>query len=60
MIYILGHPAEITTARQCTRSVTDHIVLRNEARVARQELGFDVDSSFVICMQCGKAMALKV
>lgn len=60
MIYVLGHPARVTTERQCTRSVTDHIKLRNEARVARQELQFNVDESFVLCMQCGHAIALKV
>jgi len=60
MIYVLGHPAEVTTERQCTRSTIDHIQLRNEARVARQEQNFDVDSSYVLCMRCGKAISLKV
>ena len=60
VIYIMGHPARVTTDRQCTRSITDHITLRNEARVARQERGFDVDDSFVLCMQCGQAIPLQV
>jgi hypothetical protein len=60
MIYVMGHPAKVTTERQCTRSVTDHIKLRNEARVARQENHFDVDESFVLCMRCGQAIALRV
>jgi hypothetical protein len=59
-INVLGHKAEITTERVCTRSGDDHIILRNEARVARQNAGFDVDSSFVLCMRCGQAIALEV
>lgn len=60
MIYVFGHPAEITKDRQCTRSATDHFTLRNDARVARQQKNFNVDESFVICMQCGKAISLRV
>ena len=60
MIYVLGHPARVTTDRQCTRSHTDHIKLKHEARVDRQRLGFNVDESFALCMQCGEAISLKI
>ena len=59
-INVLGHKANITTDRQCKRSGADHITLRNEARVARQEAGKDVDDSFVLCGHCGEAISLKV
>jgi hypothetical protein len=60
MIYVLGHPAEVTTEKQCQRSATDHIELKHAARKDRQERHFDVDSSFVLCMRCGKALSLRI
>jgi hypothetical protein len=59
MIYVMGHPAEVTTERVCQRSGDDHIKLKHAARRDRQQLKFDVDESFVLCLRCGKAIALK-
>ena len=58
MLYALGHPVEITTERVCTRSGDDHILLKQAARKDRIEKGFDVNNSHVICLRCGKALAL--
>ncbi len=60
MIYVLGHPAQITTERTCTRSWDDHIKLKHEARADRQALGFNIDESFALCLRCGKAVPLKI
>lgn len=60
MVIVLGQNVEVTTERQCRRSATDHIQLRNSARVDRQKMKFDVENSFVLCMQCGQAVPLAV
>lgn len=59
MIYVLGHPAKITTEKQCRRSGDDHVKLKHEARADRKRLGFNVDDSYVLCLRCGMAVALK-
>lgn len=60
MIYLLGHPVDVTTDRICTRSGDDHVKLKQEARADRQRLGFNVDESFALCLRCGKAVSLAV
>jgi hypothetical protein len=60
MIYLLGHPVDVTTERTCTRSGDDHVKLKHEARADRQRLGFDVDESYALCLRCGKAVPLGV
>lgn len=59
MIYVLGHPAKITTERTCKRSGEDHMKLKHEARADRQKMKFNVDESFALCLRCGEAVSLK-
>lgn len=58
MLYVFGHPAEVTADRVCVRSGDDHTKLKHEARSERQKLNFNVDESFVLCLRCGKAIPL--
>jgi hypothetical protein len=49
----------MTTDKQCRRSTSDHVKLKQEARSDRQKLNFNVEESFVICLQCGMGISLK-
>lgn len=60
MIYVLGHPAVVTTERVCKRSGEDHLKLKHAARADRQLLEFNVDDSFALCLRCGEAVSLKI
>lgn len=60
MIYLLGHQIPVTSERQCRRSSTDHRTLVHEARVDRQRRNFNVEESYVLCIRCGMAIALKL
>jgi hypothetical protein len=54
-----GVDIAITSDRYCQRSATDHKILASEARIDRRNKGFNVDESYVLCLHCRKAIALK-
>jgi RNA polymerase-binding transcription factor DksA len=59
MIFVLGEDVAVTKAKQCTRSLTDHVKLRDEARLARKEKKLNIEESYVLCLGCGELVPLQ-
>jgi hypothetical protein len=56
---LLGAIVMPGTIDYCRMGLSDHRALVEECREARRKLEKDVDSSFVICARCVRAIPLK-